>query len=159
MKRLNLEKKEESKVKYTRNTAKKTLDNVIKKIKEANENEDFIYKVRKAVLFGSYINSNKEKIGDLDIAIYVDLKDKTKDEVEQNCERCRKVCSNGSYVPLIEELFYGKIEVFKYIKDRKRILQLHDGTTIDDEAKKHDDPVSYIYFDKHKIIYELGGVS
>ena len=151
MERLKLVKSLKNKKLYTRETAKMTLENVIKRIKEANRNDEFIYKITKAVLFGSYINSNKEKVGDLDIAIYIELKDKSKPEVEQNLERAR---TSNSYVPFILKFIYGKEEVYKYIKDKKHILQLHDGNKVDKDSKEHKEPLSYIYFDKYKIIYE-----
>lgn len=151
MERLKLVKSLKNKKLYTRETAKMTLENVIKRIKEANRNDEFIYKITKAVLFGSYINSNKEKVGDLDIAIYIELKDKSKPELEQNMERART--SNG-YIPFLLKFIYGKEEVFKYIKDKKHILQLHDGNKVDKDSKEHKEPFSYIYFDKYKIIYE-----
>ena len=151
MERLKLVKSLKNKKLYTRETAKMTLENVIKRIKEANRNDEFIYKITKAVLFGSYINSNKEKVGDLDIAIYIELKDKSKPELEQNMERAR---TSNSYVPFILKFIYGKEEVFKYIKDKKHILQLHDGNKVDKDSKEHKEPLSYIYFDKYKIIYE-----
>lgn len=151
MERLELVKSLKNKKLYTRETAKMTLENVIKRIKEANRNDKFIYKITKAVLFGSYINSNKEKVGDLDIAIYIELKDKSKPELEQNMERAR---TSNSYVPFILKFIYGKEEVFKYIKDKKHILQLHDGNKVDKDSKEHKEPFSYIYFDKYKIIYE-----
>ena len=151
MERLKLVKSLKNKKLYTRETAKMTLENVIKRIKEANRNDEFIYKITKAVLFGSYINSNKEKVGDLDIAIYIELKDKSKPELEQNMERSS---TSNSYVPFILKFIYGKEEVFKYIKDKKHILQLHDGNKVDKDSKEHKEPLSYIYFDKYKIIYE-----
>ena len=151
MERLKLVKSLKNKKLYTRETAKMTLENVIKRIKEANRNDEFIYKITKAVLFGSYINSNKEKVGDLDIAIYIELKDKSKPELEQNMERAS---TSNSYVPFILKFIYGKEEVFKFIKDRKDILQLHDGNQVDKDSKEHKEPLSYIYFDKYKIIYE-----
>ena len=52
------------------------------------------------------------------------------------------------------QFIYGKEEVFRFIKDRKRILELHDGIMVDYESKKRNEPTSYIYFDKYKIIYE-----
>ena len=128
MERLKLVKSLKNKKLYTRETAKMTLENVIKRIKEANRNDEFIYKITKAVLFGSYINSNKEKVGDLDIAIYIELKDKSKPELEQNMERAS---TSNSYVPFILKFIYGKEEVFKYIKDKKHILQLHDGNKME----------------------------
>jgi predicted nucleotidyltransferase len=151
MERLDLVKCRDSDVVYSRTTAKKALDNVIIKIKEANERKDFIYRITKVVLFGSYINSTKEKIGDLDIAVYVELKDKSIPEIEQNQIRAREKCYG---LPTILQFIYGKEEVFRFIKDRKRILELHDGIMVDYESKKRNEPTSYIYFDKYKIIYE-----
>ena len=49
---------------------------------------------------------------------------------------------------------YGKEEVFRYIKDKKRVLQLHYGNKVDEDAKNFNEPISYIYIDKHKVIYE-----
>ena len=106
MERLKLVKSLKNKKLYTRETAKMTLENVIKRIKEANRNDEFIYKITKAVLFGSYINSNKEKVGDLDIAIYIELKDKSKPELEQNMERAS---TSNSYVPVS----YTHLDVYK----------------------------------------------
>lgn len=153
MERLKLMKSLKNEKVYTRETAKKNLENLIKRIKEANEKDEFIYKITKAVLFGSYINSKKEKIGDLDVAIYIELKDNSIPEIEQNLERART--SNG-YVPFILKFIYGKEEVFKYIKDRKHILELHDGNKVDRDSKEQKEPLSYIYFDKYKIIFEEG---
>ena len=84
MQKLKLEKPHKTNTTYSRETAKRALENVVQRIKEVNENKEFIYKITKAVLFGSYINSTKDKVGDLDIAVYVDLKDKSIPEVEQN---------------------------------------------------------------------------
>ena len=105
MKRLNLEKSNKKKKIYSRKTAKMVLKNIKKRIQEVNQNDEFIYKVNKAVLFGSYINSTKEKIGDLDIALYVELKNKVISEEEQNFKRAR---NSNSYVPFILRFIYGK---------------------------------------------------
>lgn len=151
MERLELIKKEKGTKSFSRQTAKLALENVIKRISEVNQKEEFIYKITKAVLFGSYLNSSKEKIGDLDIALYVELKDNTKPEIDQNLARAR---TSSVYVPFILRFIYGKEEVFKYIKDKKRILQLHDGIKVDEDAKECNEPISYIYFDKNKVIYK-----
>lgn len=150
MERLNLEKSNKKKKIYSRKTAKMVLKNIKKRIQEVNQNDEFIYKVNKAVLFGSYINSTKEKIGDLDIVLYVELKNKVISEEEQNFKRAR---NSNSYVPFILRFIYGKEEVFKYIKNRKQILELHDGNKVDEDAKKLNVP-NYIFFDKNEIIFE-----
>ena len=151
MQKLKLEKPHKTNTTYSRETAKRALENVVQRIKVVNENKEFIYKITKAVLFGSYINSTKDKVGDLDIAVYVDLKDKSIPEVEQNIARAR---NSYNYIPFILKFIYGKEEVFKYIKNKKRVLELHDGVKVDEDAKKYNEPISYIYFDKNKVIYE-----
>lgn len=151
MERLKLIKTSEKRRIFSRRTAKDALENVISRIKEANNNEEFIYIITKAVLFGSYINTNKEKIGDLDIAIYLELKNHSKPEYIQNRIRALNSLKNISF---LSEIIYGKEEIFKYIKNRKQVLELHDGIEADKDAKLHNEPISYIYFDKYKIIYE-----
>lgn len=147
METLLLKKEKNSRI-YLRKTAEVVLKNVIQKIKEVNQNEEFIYRVTKAVLFGSYINSTKEKIGDLDIAIYIELKNKSRVEYEQNIERAKIALSE---IPYVWKLVYGKEEVSKYIKDKKKMLQLHDGSKI---SKQNSENANYIYSDKYKVIYE-----
>jgi predicted nucleotidyltransferase len=151
MERLSLEKPNKTETTYSRKTARMALEGIVQRINEVNKNEEFIYKITKAVLFGSYINSTKEKIGDLDIAIYVELKDKSIPEIEQNQARAR---TSYNYVPFMLSFIYGKEEVFKYIKNKKRVLELHDGVKVDEDATKYNEPISYIYLDKNKVIYE-----
>ena len=151
MQKLKLEKPHKTNTTYSRETAKRALENVVQRIKEVNENKEFIYKITKAVLFGSYINSTKDKVGDLDIAVYVDLKDKSIPEVEQNIARAR---NSYNYIPFKLKFIYGKEEVFKYIKNKKRVLELHDGVKVDEDAKKYNEPISYIYFVNNTVLYE-----
>lgn len=151
MERLDLIKHRQSNAVFSRATATKALNNLLNKITEANQRNDFIYRITKAVLFGSYINSNKEKVGDLDVAIYIELKDKTIPEIKQNQDRARNKCYG---ISLIEEMIYGKEEVFKFLRDRKKVLELHDGYLVDYESKRRNEPKSYIYFDEYKIVYE-----
>lgn len=142
---------QETKKQFSRETAQRALENLKQKIKEANQREDFIYEIKKAVLFGSYINSNKEKLGDIDIALYIDLKDKETPEIEQNCKRAKE---SGKEMPYLMRMIYGKEEISKFVKDRKAVIELHDGYLIDRRVEETGLP-NYIYTDKNEIIYEL----
>ncbi|MBQ2938231.1 MAG: nucleotidyltransferase domain-containing protein [Clostridia bacterium] len=149
MKEDSLEIKEKKRV-YKRNTAKSALENVKKKIKEANENNEFIYYVSKAVLFGSYINSDRKEIGDIDIALYIELKDKYTPEIEQNIQRSLLSCKQ---VPFLLRYIYGKEEIAKFIKDKKSVIHLHDGNEADKIAREYSKSGNYIYNDKYELIY------
>lgn len=139
-------KKIERKKLFKRETANKALENVLKKIRKANENKEFIYFIKKAILFGSYINSDNEQIGDLDIALYFEIKDKSIPEEKQNCYRYMKI--GKKYQPFISQIIYGKKEICKFIKDNKRIVELHDGFRAELEARYYKDNYCYIYADK-----------
>lgn len=144
--------KKESDKKFNREIANKALENVKQKIIEVNNNENFIYRITKAVLFGSYLDFKEEKIDNLDIAIYIELKSLNLAEVEQNINRSMETRKN---MPYILRCFYGKEEIFKYVKDKKRVIRLHDGVAVDRDAIRYNQYVSYIYSNKHQIIYEL----
>ena len=153
MERLDLIKHRKNNILYSRATAAKALNNLLAKIREVNKRDDFIYTITKAVLFGSYINSTKEKVGDLDVAIYIMLKDNTTPENKKKKKRARLKYHS---LPTPMEMIYGKEEVFKFIKDRKRVIEIHDGALVDFYSEERNEPKSYIYFDEYKIIYEDG---
>lgn len=142
---------------FKRKSADKVLQNILDKINKVNENKDFIYFIKKAIVFGSYINSDNDRIGDLDIALYLELKDKTIPEENQNCDRFKK--AGKGYQPFIIQMLYGKEEIFKFVKDNKRIVELHDGVRAELESRYYDDPYCYIYADKNKVIYEMEGIN
>ena len=152
IKRLNLEKNGKRKL-FKRENADKLLENVIEKIKEVNEKGEFIYYIKKAILFGSYINSDRNEIGDLDIAIYLEIKDNSICEQRQNQQRYLEAGKVNE--PFLKQIIFGKEEIAKFIKDKKRILDIHDGARAELEAKYYKDPYCYIYADKIKIIYEF----
>jgi len=57
-------------------------------------------------------------------------------------------------MPYVARLFYGKEEVSKFIKDRKAVIELHDGYMIEERVKENRMP-NYVYTDKYEIIYQM----
>jgi predicted nucleotidyltransferase len=53
-----------------RTTADKKVKEFIERVYEVNENEYYLYKVKKVVLFGSYL-SDAERLGDIDLAVEI----------------------------------------------------------------------------------------
>jgi predicted nucleotidyltransferase len=146
----DLEKEVKSKT-YKRSTAKKALEMIKEKIEEANAREDFVYQIDKTVLFGSYINSQRETLGDIDIALYLSPKRIDIDEISLNRKRANDVGFSGDF---IIECIYGKEEVAKYVKNRKCVVSIHDGKKAEIESKEFNEKVCYIYLDKYEVIYE-----
>ena len=62
-------------IRIKRSTADKLLDGVKERILLANANDSFCYRIKRAVVFGSYVNDpDKDTLGDLDIGIEFEAK-------------------------------------------------------------------------------------
>lgn len=114
-----------------RKTAEKNLKKFLERVKQVNDDNYYLYKVTKVLVFGSYL-SNKEKINDLDIAVEMKSKIPDKNErmqIERN--RVNEVYESGKiFSNFTEQLFYPRKEVLKYLKSGSRSISLH---TTDDE--------------------------
>jgi predicted nucleotidyltransferase len=83
--------------------AAQKLNEFLERVKKVNEDDYFLYKVNKIVLFGSYLSS-KESVNDIDVAIELVCKitdQETYEELAQN--RVEQACQNG-------RTFRGSIE-------------------------------------------------
>lgn len=107
--------------------ADKVFAEFMTRVVELNENNDFIYKVKRIVLFGSYLNSETDDFGDIDLGIELERRiegEKAFNEAKHNiinkAKEAGKIFSN-----IVEELFYPQYLVFKFLKNRSRYISLH----------------------------------
>jgi predicted nucleotidyltransferase len=108
-----------------RSTAERVLNAFLKRVQEVNANPYYIYKVSRVVVFGSYL-SDKERIGDLDIAI--DFKSKIDAiNVFRKMHRLRvaEAKARGRTFLLHEEVDWPRREAELFLKSRSRTLSLH----------------------------------
>jgi DNA-binding Lrp family transcriptional regulator len=127
----------------SRQNAERALCEFMVRVGEVNEAGRFLFRVRKVVLFGSFL-AESSTIGDLDIAI--DLVPKEPDSRKHSelllaYADAAAVCGKrfGNFV---QRLDFAAHEVRSYLKARSRIIQLTDC----------DDGVLKIA--EHRIIYE-----
>ena len=101
---------------------------------EINNNDYYLYRVSKILLFGSYINKDAVDFGDIDIAFELERKIKNKEVFEKlNREFFEKAQDEGkSFSSYIERLFYSETVVISKLKNRNRYISLHR----DDEILK-----------------------
>ena len=111
----------------SRRNAEKALSEFMDRVKEVNEDGRFLFRVRKVVLFGSFLTGSAT-IGDLDVAI--DLVPKEADarkHSEQILARANEAALNGrTFRNFIERLDFAAQEVRSFLKSRSRIIQLTD---------------------------------
>lgn len=109
-----------------RNTAEKKINEFLARVKEVNSNEYYLYKIRKVILFGSYLGE-AEKLGDIDLAIEIIPKETDPDKFQklsndrsEEAKYCGRHFSN-----YLEELYWPQSEVLKYLKSRSRSISIH----------------------------------
>lgn len=110
-----------------RKSAEKILERFMERVREVNKNDEFLFKVKKVIVFGSYL-SDKDKINDIDIAI--ELVHKEKDEKRRrklDQEKISKARKNGRvFSNVVEEVCWPEIEVRRFLKSRSHSISLHD---------------------------------
>ena len=138
--------------KYRRKTAEEAVKYAHSRAIEVNNCNEYIYRVSKMVVFGSLLDKTKEYVGDVDIALYLVLKDETKNSADQSIEQYKRDLRLGRTreLPFIQRLIYAKEKTCQFIKGKKRVIELHDGFEIDRIATLHE-TANYIYLGEYQI--------
>lgn len=115
-------------IRIKRSTADKLLDGVKERILLANANDSFCYRIKRAVVFGSYVNDpDKDTLGDLDIGIEFEAKYPPNSEEFRNKEM---QCKSSDW---FAAMVWPKEEVVRYLRNRSGYISIHDLVT-DHEA-------------------------
>jgi len=109
----------------SRQSAERTMRDFLDRVGKVNSNSYFLYRVQKAVVFGSFL-SDAPFIGDLDIA--VDLCPRENDP-RKHSELIRAraneaVIVGRGFSNFVEAFQFAEQEVIMFLKSRSRILQL-----------------------------------
>jgi predicted nucleotidyltransferase len=117
-------------IRMKRSTAEKLTFRVRNSIREYNDDALMPYCITRAVFFGSYVNSDCETLGDLDVAIQYK---KRYDDMKIFDECCRIVncwCSSRGDLNL---LFWPSEHMFRCIRSSHPYVSIHN-LEIDGEA-------------------------
>lgn len=109
-------------VRMKRSTADRLLEGVKERISEVNNNDNFLYKVTYAVVFGSYVNAGRDMIGDLDIALRVEPKGEG-DGFKKKCEQKERECKSSDWLMCMA---WPREEVLRYIKNKSGYISIHN---------------------------------
>jgi predicted nucleotidyltransferase len=111
----------------SRESAEKKLSEFMDRVREVNKANRFLYRVRKAVLFGSFL-SDSSTVGDLDIAIELVPKEPdSRKHSELILAHANEAAMNGRrFQNFVHGLYFASQEVKSYLKGRSRIIQLTD---------------------------------
>ncbi len=116
-----------------RTTADRLLSDLLQRIDKLNTDDRFLGRVRKAVLFGSYIG-DAEYIGDIDVAVEIVRREPDFDKhTESNNQRVAEESAAGRrFSNILEQAFWWQREAFLFLRNRKRGLSLQDYGAVKD---------------------------
>jgi len=110
---------------FKKSNASKKIKELIERVKKINQDDNFAYKVKKVVLFGSVLDENKDIIGDIDVGI--DLSGKWGDNNKKTYEYYMKKSIIGTNKKIYGiDMYYPYTKCLKYLKNRSSMLSLHD---------------------------------
>jgi predicted nucleotidyltransferase len=79
------------------------------------------------IVFGSYLDPKRERLGDLDVAIKL-RRCSDDEEVQKTVEESRR---NGRrFANVLEWAFWPQSEVYRFLKARSRVLSVQDARSL-----------------------------
>ena len=103
----------------TRKKAKQILEELIKRAVEINTYGNYLYKINKITVFGSYL-SELERINDIDVKVEIE---RCIDYSERYESYIRDAKLNGKrFYSFIEKLTWPEIEIYRTLKKRSHYL-------------------------------------
>ena len=108
-------------IRIRRSTADRLLDGVKERILLANADECFCYRIKRAVVFGSYVNDpEKDTLGDLDIGIEFEAK------YPQNSPEYQSKMYECNTSDWLVAAAWPKNEVIRFLRNRSGYISIHD---------------------------------
>jgi hypothetical protein len=114
-----------------RTTADRLLSELLQRIDQLNSDDRFLGRVRKAVVFGSYLAGN-DRIGDLDVAVEIVPRepDFEKHREANNRRLAEEFAKGRRFANILEQAFWWQREAMLFLRNRKRGLSLQDYSSI-----------------------------
>lgn len=110
-----------------RATADRLLSDLLERVETLNGDDHFLGRVRKAVVFGSYIGDG-DHIGDIDVAVEIVRRepDFEKHTQANNSRVAEEFAAGRRFSNILEQAFWWQKEAFLFLRNRKRGLSLQD---------------------------------
>lgn len=112
----------------SRKTAERCLKEFLERVQEVRRSPEFLWKVKRVILFGSFLTTDKSTVSDVDLAL--DLTPKENDPTTRMSlerEHIQKAQQAGRrFSNFIDRLGYPQTRVRMFLKNRSHVLQLTD---------------------------------
>jgi predicted nucleotidyltransferase len=110
----------------TRKTADKKLAEFLDRVRAVNVNPDLAYRVRKVLLFGSYL-TGQERINDIDVAVELVFRETERSKREAALDARVQVAlqAGRQFSNYTNQVLWPYEEVLLLLKSRSRAISLH----------------------------------
>jgi len=110
-----------------RRTADRLVEEFLKRVKEINACDDYVYRIKQVIVFGSYL-SDKATLGDVDLAVSLEFR---YDDLHMRERQCQEridyaLRREKNFRTFLEQVTWPYLEVFTILKGRSPSLSLHD---------------------------------
>lgn len=138
-----------------RGVAERHVRDLLARIEEVNRDAGWLYRVRRAVLFGSYLDPDAATLGDVDVAIELAWRGGDRDYhgAPMQAYLARARAEGRNFRTFFDELAAPEADVWKYLKNRSRVLSFHPIADLDALGG-----VGWAGL-PHRVIYEDGGTA
>lgn len=127
-----------------RSTADRVLNEFLERVNELVDRDEYLYSVRRVVLFGSMLDANRQTVNDIDLV--VELVPKESDRERSNTldrdYAHAQIAKGRHFSNYVEQLFAARNDTLKFLRRRSRLLNFH---RFDDEVWQQAD---------HRVIYQ-----
>ncbi|WP_273214066.1 nucleotidyltransferase domain-containing protein [Runella zeae] len=112
----------------SRAKADEIFNDFMERVKEVNHNDYYLYKVKRVILFGSYLTESAT-VNDIDIVVETERKESDNNLGRQKNEsRSSEASMRGvRFGNILDYLYYPQYEVSQFLKSRSRYLSIHMG--------------------------------
>ena len=109
-----------------RATAQRAYDAFLDRVEKVNASDDFVDSVAAVVLFGSFLDPERDPVNDVDVAVEIAPKEMDPDVREAKQEERRQVAERAgrSFATIVDRLFWPSLEVMLYLRSRSRVLSI-----------------------------------
>jgi len=115
----------------TRQTASAALAQLLERVDRVNRDEHFLARVTRVVLFGSYLRPEVDRLGDVDVAVELQLKEADRERARKlNYQRVAEMERHGRrFTQFLDRELWWRTETFRFLKGRSRSISLADYDT------------------------------
>jgi len=115
----------------TRRTAEAALAQFLERVERVNNDDHFLARVTRVVLFGSYLRAEADRLGDVDVGVELQPKESDRKRLrESNYQRVAELERKGHrFNRALDREVWWYLEAFRFLKGKSRSISLLDYRT------------------------------